>query len=78
MAVACLVEDYVKDLYRIGLILFLAPLVVGIVLTIIGQTISFEDPSVNIGFYTPILAGLIIMLYIAVKYYYKEGRYGKS
>jgi len=71
-----LVEEYVKDLYRVGLILFLAPLILTLILTVLGRTINLDDIPTVIGFYTPILAGLLLMLYLSVKYYYKEGRYG--
>lgn len=72
----CLVEEYVKDLYRVGLILFLAPLVIALILTALGRKINLDDIPTSIGFYTPTLAGLLLMLYLSVKYYYKEGRYG--
>ena len=74
--VTCLVEEYVKDLYRVGLILFLAPLVLALILTALGRTINLDDVPTSMGFYTPILAGLLLMLYLSVEYYYKEGRYG--
>jgi len=71
-----MVEEYVKDLYRVGLVLFLAPLLISFVLTILGRKIDLNDVSTSLSFYTSILAGLLIMLYLSIKYYYKDGRLG--
>lgn len=79
--VTCLVEEYVKDLYRIGLIVFLTPIalmLLGIVWAILGQPIDWNDFNAMLGGRALIIAGFLIMLYLSIKYYYKEGRYGKS
>lgn len=79
--VNCLVEEYVKDLYRIGLIAFLVPMVLilrGVILAIRGQQIDFENYNATIGTNALTLVGFLIMLYISIKYYYREGRRGKT
>ncbi|UCE29153.1 MAG: hypothetical protein JSV85_07890 [Candidatus Bathyarchaeota archaeon] len=76
-----MVEEYVKDLYRIGLILFAVPVVLillAIALAILGQPVDFELFNSVLGVSSLVISGLLIMLYLSIKYYYKEGRYGKS
>lgn len=77
--VSHLVEEYVKDLYRIGMILFFTPvalMLLGIASGILGHPI--DNYNEMIGPNALVLAGFLIMLYLSIKYYYKEGRYGKS
>ncbi|HKZ94246.1 MAG TPA: hypothetical protein VJ249_06680 [Candidatus Bathyarchaeia archaeon] len=71
-----MVEERVKDLYRVGLILFVAPLLISLILTILGRKVDLDDVSTSLSFYTPILAGLLLMLYLSMKYYYREGKLG--
>ena len=76
-----MVEEYVKDLYRIGLILFVVPvllLLLGIMFAFVGLPIDFDSFNIALGPSSLGLTGFLIMLYLSMKYYYKEGRDRKS
>jgi len=48
------------------------------VLAALEQPIDFESFNTYLGTASLTLAGFLIMLYLSIKYYYKEGRYGAS
>ena len=76
-----MVEEYVKDLYLIGFILFVVPvllILLGITFAFMGLTIDFDSFNTALGPSSLGLTGFLIMLYLSMKYYYKEGRDRKS
>ena len=69
-----------KDLYRIGLILFIVPvslILLGVLLAMLEQSVDFNSYNTALGPASLGLAGFLIMLHISIKYYYKEGRHEK-
>jgi len=80
-------EEYIKDLYNIGFIVFASPIITG-GLTCLGGFIGgiFFGGNVEFGFTDvglfalgcQILAGFLIMVYIAWKYYYKKAVKGET
>jgi len=76
-----MVEEYVKDLYRMGFILFVVPvllILLGITFAFMGLPIDFDSFNTALGPSSLGLTGFLIMLYLSMKYYYKEGRDRKS
>lgn len=76
-----MVEEYVKDLYLIGFILFVVPvllILLGITFAFMGLPIDFDSFNTALGPSSLGLTGFLIMLYLSMKYYYKEGRDRKS
>ena len=80
-------EEYVKDLYNIGIIVFTSPFIyIGLTLLAVVIGAIFFGGSLEFGF-TDVgvfaigcqtLAGFLIMGYIAWKYYYKKAVKGEA
>jgi hypothetical protein len=69
-----MVEDYMKDLYRVGLILFAVPVIfilLAIALAILGQPVDFDSFNSALGVSSLVISGFLSIKEI-VRYPWKS------